>query len=292
MVACYNMGYEIFYYVSSGYYILITITFFIRKFILKIPYLKFIEYSLSYEIEITNTFIFFAFLIDYLVCFISLFYTKYGKSAKFELDRFLRPIIHGTLNARTYYFTLLCLLRGTKLPILIWLLDYKLNLTEKIKNLFEKNFLRSYSINFYHSHRISHLPKIYEDGHKFHHFFNYASPFDSHIFGVGGPEDWGFFVTELMFCLAFNTIPSTFCFSLLNLNYEFKLSHTNLESKCDLYSYHIDHHVFASKNYCWSPTIDMFFGTSSKDKKYVDGYFIITKEIKDDDIIVTYDLCK
>jgi hypothetical protein len=38
---------------------------------------------------------------------------------------------------------------------------------------------------FYHQHRLAHMPGVYEDAHKFHHFLHDASAFDAHIYGSG-----------------------------------------------------------------------------------------------------------
>ena len=249
-----------------------------------------INYILSFNLELTNKFIFWAFVADYAVCFICLFYTRYGKSAEFNFKEFIKSFIWGTLNGKTYNFILLCMLRGTKLPILFWLLDFFFSFGEKIKRIYELNPLRGYSIHFYHAHRIGHLPKIYNDSHKFHHFFTHTSPFDSHLFGVGGPEDWCFLMFDLLFCLTFNTLPSLFCFALMNINYEFKISHTKLESYSDVLYYHLDHHTYATKNFTWSASLDMLFSTSSKKDKYFDDYYVITKEVDGEQISIKYEL--
>jgi len=38
---------------------------------------------------------------------------------------------------------------------------------------------------YYHQHRIAHLPVVYDQSHKFHHYLHDTTPFDAHIYGAG-----------------------------------------------------------------------------------------------------------
>lgn len=284
------VGKEIIYYLSSGYYIYLMICFSIKYIIENCLNLTYLNNILNYNIEITNKFIIYVFAADYSVCILNHFYNKYGKSSEIDFRYSIKSFVYGTLNGKTYNFALLFLLKGAKLPIIIWFLDFFFSLGERIKQIYEKNPTRGYSISFYQTHRIGHLPKIYSDSHKFHHFFRNISPFESHLIGVGGPEDWFFFMFDLFFCKYFNTLPSIFCYKQILTNYEFKLSHSKMENGNDYNSAHVAHHLYPTKNYTWSNSVDMLFNTWLKKDKCVDEYFFIRKEIEGENVNIFYDL--
>lgn len=241
------------------------------------------------SLEINNEFICYFFLVDFLVCSVFSFYTPLGKTKQFKPARLAQSIIYGFLNTKTYYLILLFLLRGAKIPILLWLIDAIFKVSEKLTFLMHQILKINWPMVFYHQHRVAHFPYVYSDAHKFHHFLQDSSPFDAHLYGSGAPEEWHSLMFELLPCFFLGLFPPSLSFFALKNSLLNKIGHTRKENGNDQELSHVDHHLFHIKNFSWDISLEMFLGTSTNNRRMkCDGY-VITKEIEGDKSIFTYE---
>lgn len=241
------------------------------------------------SLEINETFIFCFFLIDFAICLSLSFSSQMGKTKRFALKRMLQSITYGFLNTKTYHLLILLLIRGAKIHIFLWLIDIVLNITEKLNNYAQEFCKINFPIIFYHQHRVAHLPHVYPDAHKFHHFLHDSSPFDAHLYGFGAPEEWHCFVFETLPSMFLGVFPPSLCFSALKISLNNKLGHTRKENGNDQETVHVDHHLHHVKNFSWNITLEMFMGTCVNNAKMVCYGYTVSKELVDGKAVFTYE---
>ena len=78
--------------------------------------------------------------------------------------------------------------------------DAVLGISPAVGRVFSKLTMH-WAALFYHMHRIAHLPGVYDQAHKAHHYLHDATAFDAHLYGSGAPEVlstmhtyWGFLI--------------------------------------------------------------------------------------------------
>jgi len=130
---------------------------------------------------------------------------------------------------------------------------------------------------------------VYSDAHKFHHYFHGTNPFEAHLFGIGAPEEWLILMSEILFVSIFKVFPPSLSSKVLEDSYYNKISHTRIEEGSESEIFHTDHHIFALKNFGVGGSIDMLFGTATKNDLMDGDDFLITKSIENDKIILVYE---
>lgn len=97
-------------------------------------------------------------------------------------------------------------------------------LTKRV-NGFVSKYTLHWAPLFYHQHRLAHLPHVYADAHKFHHYLHGttqlpllliilpanilllplpdSNAFDAHLYGSGAPEEWH--------CMMLEALPALYC---------------------------------------------------------------------------------
>ncbi len=206
-----------------------------------------------------------------------------------SLIRLLQAITFGFLNTKTYNLLILLLLRGAKIQIFIWLLDAILKITPKMTYNLCVFFKFDDVILLHHQHRVAHLPHVYQDAHKFHHFLHDSSPFEAHLYGFGASEEWLLLVTEILPSLLLGVFPHSLSFSFLCLSLRNKVGHTRVENGNDKEIQHCDHHLHHIKNFTWNITLEMFMGTSTNNSKDVCNGYTISKEVFEGKSVFTYE---
>jgi len=234
------------------------------------------QFSLTISIEFIISF----FVIENVLSACLTFHTPHGKTEPMEVDRLLKSVFYGFLNARTYFLILFPLLIGFEISLNVWLVDYLLGISGKLSVFFASKIM-NYDPHFYHSHRMNHLPLVYQDAHKFHHFLHDASPFDAHLYGSGAPEEWFTLWSEIIPSFFLGVLPPALTYSVLYISWSNKREHSRREIDKGYYNNHVDHHTHHIKNYSWVPVLDMFFGTSVNNDYIMyafTGYSITKKE--------------
>lgn len=135
-----------------------------------------------WEFRISWNFIACFFLVDQMACLLCLFRTNGGRTEVFGWKRTLWSICYGFFNSKTYTLLVLLCVRGTTVPMTLYLVDAILGITSMVsKRCYQ--LLGHWSVHFYHQHRLGHLPRVYEHAHKFHHYLHDTTAFDAHIYG-------------------------------------------------------------------------------------------------------------
>ena len=154
------------------------------------------------------------------------------------------------------------------IPIMLWLLDWKLELTLRISDVLSSKFAHWLEL-FYTQHRIAHLPKVYEHAHKLHHYLHGTLAFDAHIYGNGMPEEFFFMVLELTMGVNLGLMPATLNRLILQYSFDNKNGHTQKPVDTAGENFHADHHLVHTKNYgIYNSLMDMYFNTATANDKY------------------------
>jgi hypothetical protein len=138
---------------------------------------------------------------------------------------------------------------------------------------------------------MAHIPYIYSDAHKFHHFMHFSSPFDCHIYDTGAPEELCALHFELFLCYFFGLFPPCLSYSTLYQIYYNKIGHSRPD-KFNLpeTKFHADHHLLITKNFSWNIAVDLFLNTSKDSDSMLCNEYLISKKIceKNELIILSY----
>lgn len=132
------------------------------------------------ELEVTNTAIAVFFLWDHALCLYSLHRNPQGAVMPKGLAWHAKHWAFSLLNTKAYQAVLLLLMRGSTVSLTCWLVASLLPLGPMIGALASHVGL-DWGCLFYHQHRLAHLPVVYQDAHKLHHYLHDASPFDAHL---------------------------------------------------------------------------------------------------------------
>ena len=207
------------------------------------------------------------FFLDMALCFYCHFLHT---DNNFSLKKTLIHIAWGFINTKTY--SLIILLHAmnaeASIPILIWLLDAYFGVTSRLATAFTDYFVHWMEL-LYAYHRMAHLPTVYDQAHKFHHFLHGSSPFDAHsIFGNGMPEEFCFLLLELVCVGMLGITPAHVNFFILSMIVNNKFAHRENPEDISGDNFHSDHHKLQVKNFGANCLLDMFFSTSSNNSKY------------------------
>jgi len=219
------------------------------------------------SLTIGPTFISLFFLYDQLCCL----YCNYFTPAKqFSVRETLVHAVWGFINTKTYTLVLLLHMMNAQvsIPVWLWLLDWKLQLTLKVSNFLSSRLAHWLEL-FYTQHRIAHLPKVYEHAHKLHHYLHGTLAFDAHIYGNGMPEEFFFLLLELTMGVYLGLMPATLNRLVMQYSLDNKHGHTQKPVDTAGENFHADHHLVHTKNYgIYNSLMDMYFNTATFNDKY------------------------
>lgn len=208
------------------------------------------------------------FIVDQVLC---IYCHTCTPSKQFPLCETLTHAFWGFLNTKTY--TLVVLLHmmncGLTIPVWVWLLDSYFQVTARLARQVAARGAHWLEL-FYHQHRMAHLPKVYEHGHKLHHYLHGTLSFDAHIYGNGMPEEFFFLVLELCLGVYCGLLPATLNRLVLQYSLDNKFGHTQKPTDSDGGNFHADHHLLHVKNFgIYNCLMDMYFSTSNNNTEYV-----------------------
>jgi len=219
------------------------------------------------HLPVSPMFILLFFVADQLMC---LYCHLMTPCKQFTIKETLTHVIWGFLNTKTY--TLVVLLHmmnsGVSIPIVLWILDWKLEITLKASTILSSWTMHWLEL-FYTQHRIAHLPKVYEHAHKLHHYLHGTLAFDAHIYGNGMPEEFFFLLLELYMGAFLGIFPATLNRLVLQYSVDNKFGHTQWLKDDAGQNFHADHHLVHTKNYgIYNSLLDMYFNTATSNDKY------------------------
>ena len=138
------------------------------------------------SIPVNLTFIAGFIAVDQLLCLVCSIGTLEGPSTQYSKTRMAKSVLFGFLNCKTFFLVLFIPLAftGFRINLLFIVLDWCFGLTERMSQAIGK-LGSSWCLYFYLQHRMSHLPRVYEEAHKQHHHLHDATAFDAHIYGSG-----------------------------------------------------------------------------------------------------------
>ena len=234
--------------------------------------------ALTSRVVIDETFILAFLVIDQLLCAWCTFHrTPLGASKQLGWKRALQSFTFGFLNCKTYFLILLFNLRGLQIALLPWVIDAITHLSIIVGRRFAR-YCMHWAALFYHQHCIAHIPFVYQDAHKFHHYLHDTTAFDAHLYGSGAPEEFFcLFFGELLPSLVWGYAPPSLSFWVLYVSWTNKLAHSRKSQDKDGWNFHADHHLYHSKNYGgFYAHLDMYMSTSTNNNMYYcPGYKII-----------------
>ena len=218
-------------------------------------------------VTIGPTFISLFFVYDQLCCLYCNYFTP---ARQFSARETLVHAVWGFLNTKTYTLVLLLHMMNAQvtIPVLLWLLDWKLELTLRVSSWLSSSCAHWLEL-FYTQHRTAHLPRVYEHAHKLHHYLHGTLAFDAHIYGNGMPEEFFFMLLELTMGVQFGLMPATLNRLIMQYSLDNKLGHTQKPEDTAGENFHADHHLVHTKNYgIYNSLMDMYFNTATFNDKY------------------------
>eukprot|EP00931_Biecheleriopsis_adriatica_P100989 TRINITY_DN76218_c0_g1_i1.p1 TRINITY_DN76218_c0_g1~~TRINITY_DN76218_c0_g1_i1.p1 ORF type:complete len:610 (+),score=105.65 TRINITY_DN76218_c0_g1_i1:76-1830(+) len=214
-------------------------------------------------------------------------------SESFGLRRMAVHVIYGTFNTKTYFLVVLGCLLQYQLDIGLLLLASGLTMAARKYGVFDRALKLlgwpCFSVCFYVEHRIGHLPIVYQNAHKMHHYLHDSTAFDAHVYGSGMNEEFFWILAETLPCLLF---PALFFPYFLNLetlwsSWTNKGAHTRTADGVGLETFgcfdednfHADHHTLHRANYGSSlgVLLDFYFGTEGSGTRGSTGLVYIRK---------------
>lgn len=238
--------------------------------------------SMDISLPVSGTLVVTLVVLDQLMCYLLCYETPKGRTVPMDRKTLATHFVYGFLNCKTYSVILLLLLwaQNFNIRIVIWLLDASLGLTTKIAGLLGR-LTMDWATIYYHQHRIAHLPMIYEQSHKFHHYLHDTTPFDAHIYGAGAPEEWFALVLEAGMALRFGQLPAILNYSIMMQSISSKIGHSRSTDASGGINHHADHHTLHRKNFGFGSNVlvDMLFETNSDNDKYQLGPYTVQKEV-------------
>lgn len=239
---------------------------------------------INFRVDVDACFIMCFFLLDQLICALLLFRTLKGPSAPWPRP-LIAHIVYGFLNSKTYFVVVLLHLRGNlSMQFNEWILNLLL------AGLFFAVCQKLYPYNgvFYLQHRMCHLPVVYEQAHKFHHFLHDTTGFDAHFFGSGAPEEWLALTVELLAWHFFGLQPISLSGFMIIVNLFNKHGHVRIANDALGVNFHCDHHVIHRANFA-SPLADILFDTQWKLEEFVRfGGSRVYRKALEDSYILTF----
>jgi len=219
------------------------------------------------QIQFSPFFIGAYFFLDTLMCLYCHFFHSQND---FPLQKTVKHILWGLVNAKTY--TLIIFLNafntGSSIPITVWLIDACFGVTRRLANMFTENIFHWQELH-YTFHSMAHLPVVYTQAHKFHHFLHKTCAFDAHaIFGNGMPEEFFFLLVELSCSNLLGLPPAHINYFLLKMIIQNKFAHTEISNDFAGDNFHADHHKYHVKNFGHNCLLDMLFSTCESNDSY------------------------
>ena len=208
------------------------------------------------------------FVFDQAMCYYVHYYTP---SKKYNFTETMVHVVWGFLNTKTYTIVILLHMMnsGVSIPLWIWCMDGYFKITPFLAEKVSKIGMHWLEL-FYHQHRMSHLPKVYEHAHKLHHYLHGTISFDAHIYGNGMPEEYFFMILELLAGTMYGQMPATLNKTILQYSFDNKLGHTQKPEDTCGDNFHADHHIHHVKNFgIYNCLMDMYFSTSTNNNKYM-----------------------
>jgi len=223
------------------------------------------------------------FIVDFLLNVL----VHMNTSESFGFRRMASHVVYGTFNTKTYFLVVLGALLGFELDLAVVCLGSLLT-KAAIKYGVYGWLLRvskwpCFPICFYIEHRIGHLPVVYQNAHKMHHYLHDSTAFDAHIYGSGMNEEYFWILAETIPCILAPSLffPYFLNFETLYQSWTNKGAHTRTEEGVGLDNlgcfdednYHADHHTLHRANFGSSTgaLLDFYFGTEGSSTKGVSG---------------------
>ncbi|GMI06433.1 hypothetical protein TrVE_jg8391 [Triparma verrucosa] len=210
----------------------------------------------------------------------------FSSSEPFGFKRFLKHVLYGTLNTKTYFLIIFSSLSGLKISFTTAFLTGLLNLhfasSGSRSYLLRLMGLPSFPILFYCEHRLGHCPGVYPHAHKQHHYLHDTTSFDAHIYGSGMNEEYFWVLAEIVPCLLSPEVtlfPYFLNLETLKNSWTNKGGHTRSDPvgvvsglDYDQDNFHADHHTQHNSNFGSAdfPLLDFYFGTKAKGGQVVD----------------------
>ena len=207
-------------------------------------------------------------LVDQALCL----YSSYRPgAARYPAAKMLRHAFHGFINSKTsvVVILLLCYHHHPQLSLWLWALEgFLLQATPRLSALLSSSTLH-FSAVFYHQHRMAHLPVVYPQAHKLHHYPGaWITAFDASLYGCGMPEEYFLLGVEVLL-LAAGLPPASLGWYVLNTNgLGNKHGHTITEGVQRQENFHTDHHLTHTKNYgfgSFNCLLDLYFQTAARE---------------------------
>jgi len=227
------------------------------------------------RVPITPAFIVGWIVVDQLICLILCFRTPIGRPVRRSVKRVLQSVGYGFMNSKTYWLVLLLSLQGFQLDLLALaiaaLIPFHviMRAVRRLAPLLPPQALHwtFASTWFYHYHRMVHLPGVYQQAHRHHHYLTDSTPFDADVYGSGMPEEWFKLMTEISVCLLTGLMPWSFTLTTLGQSLENKIGHTRIDAAHPVFdNFHVNHHAKHVKNFGFaSLPLDLLMGTEFGD---------------------------
>ena len=184
--------------------------------------------------------------------------------------------VFGFLNAKSYFMVLLPLFIHQRFDLDLLPLAVIGVLTAPITLVLTKHLRLNFLPLFYHQHRMAHLPPVYNEAHKFHHYLHSSTSYDAHLYGSGMCEEWSTLIIEITGALVFGLPPLSLNPLVIYKSCVNKLGHTRMhDPHLTGVNNHVEHHEFHDKNYStYNPMLDIFFGTHAPNALHYQNYLI------------------
>ena len=217
-------------------------------------------------------------ILDQIICALCLYKTPKGTTKPISNRRIFESVWYGFLNCKTYYLVVIPLLFGQSFPLTAWCIDALLGISGKVSD----RLFVYWQIMFYHIHRMGHLPHVYPDAHKFHHYLSDTTAFDAHIFGAGAPEEWLLIIVEVAMGYLCG-MPPCLSYWVLGVSWYNKWGFHSRNTKPEYHSdnFHADHHLKHSINFGFNYPLEMVMNTTTDRVHEFDGYRIKKVELED-----------
>lgn len=248
-----------------------------------------------FRLKISWGFIIMFFLLDQLVCLALCFgkISSVGKTEVISWKRLWQSFWYGGLNCKTYQVLILLILysqhhqpqqqqqnheldhhggdaylvsssssSSTGINLLPCLFDALMGgaISKGLASFLQPR-LGSWSVGFYSAHRLAHLPLVYEQAHKQHHYLHGTTAFDAHIYGSGLGEEWFMVWYEIL--LGLMGLPPLFLsYDMLVVSWTSKLAHTFKQDNEGGINFHAWHHKLHTRNFgIYNCLLDLLFDT-------------------------------
>lgn len=265
--------YSFLMYLSNEFYFLNFLT-----------YLELINFSVTISY---NTIVIYL-IVDHILSFIALYWNPFLNIPvkKVGAKRIITTILYELFNGKVTVVSVLLFMNGSSFNLLYFAIDFYFD----IPKYYWKQIASYWNTFIYHQHRYAHLPEVYFDGHKFHHYIDDTTPFAGNGFGSGGIEETILSVSSILFSSLIGRglfapfLPSVILVDLFNkMN-----AHVRFEDEYNQYNFHADHHKHPTKNYAYGP-IEILFNTCiQKNKMLDDGDYEVNRTEDKDFIYLKY----